>query len=50
MTKDEISGALQACEYILESLCLKELNGEGRQFIGNYMAQLIRKKNDTPNT
>ena len=49
MNQDEIKGALTACEYILESLCLRELNGEGRQHIGNYMAQLMRQKNDTPN-
>lgn len=48
MNKDEIQGALAACGYILESLCLKELTGEGRQHISNYMAQLIRQKNDTP--
>ena len=46
MNKDEIQGALTACEYILNSLCLRELNGEGRQHISNYMAQLIRQKNE----
>ena len=50
MNNDEIQGALTACEYILNSLCLRELNGEGRQHIGNYMVQLTRQKNDTPDT
>ena len=47
--KEKIEGSIEACEYILNSLCLRELNGEGRQHISNYMAQLNKEKNENRN-
>jgi len=45
-TDEEISGALAALQWVVDSLCSKELTGDGRTHIGNMMAQLYRKQND----
>ena len=45
-TDEEISGALTALQWVVDSLCTKELTGDGRTHIGNMMAQLYRKQNE----
>jgi len=45
-----IGGKIDQLDYILNNLCKRELNKQGRLFLVNMKAQLMRQKNELTST